>query len=409
MGAGARMDILDLKMDLFKKVCIVSGLGGIVPGSFSIYDISQEGASWTQAIEALQFRQGLLDSFAMITAMGVLAILCHLLYIEKKNEEGYYFLEARTWFIFCAISTLIIIIIPEAPGDWAILDDFTDLYPLSNAVQNLRKGILLQNIPGFIESIYSIEIVHMLRDEGPLTRQEIVDRCQRGGLLDIFRRMQSSRLQRYPQSLLKGSEGYIEQQLQDFNRQLTRRKFRKFFREFIMEKVGDRKTYRPPSRKAIENFLDDLCDWGILKNIDEKYKLFPADAYKYHNLGEIAEERHQFKKAEDFYKKALELFKKYEHPPLLVDTLIRLSILYQKKNWFNKSVVLLGEALQITKTYLIFYYDRYIHDEILINLGLNLETMGEESFVKIWMQEFEECPPLREIRKIMESLKKDRS
>jgi uncharacterized membrane protein len=278
---GVTRDILD-KTDLFKKAVIValSGLG-IGPGVYSAYDVAHTGASLDQAVEALQFKQGLLDSFGMITAVSILAILCHFLYIDKKKEEGYYFLEARAWFTFCAFSTLVIIIIPEGPGGWGMLDDFTDLYPLVRAAQYLRRGILLQSIPGFIESIYSLKIIRMLRKEGPLTKKQIVDSCCKESPFSIIDSIEDSDSLWNLQSPKGKSGGYTEHQLRNFHDQMIKRKFRKFCKEFIIEELGVAKGFEPPKKKAIENFLRDLCDWGIVVKIQGKYMLFPIDAYRF--------------------------------------------------------------------------------------------------------------------------------
>ncbi|HSB10470.1 MAG TPA: tetratricopeptide repeat protein [Blastocatellia bacterium] len=58
-----------------------------------------------------------------------------------------------------------------------------------------------------------------------------------------------------------------------------------------------------------------------------------------HQLGRIAEERQQFDLAEQWCKKALEIYERLGHPPLMVNSLAQLGVLRSKQGRLPESVL----------------------------------------------------------------------
>jgi tetratricopeptide (TPR) repeat protein len=136
--------------------------------------------------------------------------------------------------------------------------------------------------------------------------------------------------------------------------------------------------------------------------IFERLGLERDAATTYHQLGRISQERQQFDDAEERYRKALEIKMRLKHPPLLANTLAQFGILYREENHLSESVVSFGRALRIAVD-----YQMHIGYQILVNLGKNLEIMGEQNFKAAWHQAFEEDPPLDAIHEIMKIVEKD--
>ena len=77
----------------------------------------------------------------------------------------------------------------------------------------------------------------------------------------------------------------------------------------------------------------------------------PKIAVGYHHLGMIAEERQQFDEAEQWYRKALEIYDKIGHPPLKVDTLAQFGLLRIRQGRLHESVAWFAKAYGIASAY----------------------------------------------------------
>jgi tetratricopeptide (TPR) repeat protein len=149
--------------------------------------------------------------------------------------------------------------------------------------------------------------------------------------------------------------------------------------------------------------LDSAEEWyKKALEIRKRLGLERDAANTYHQLGIIAQERQQLDSAEEWYKKALEIRKRLNHPPLLVNTLAQFGVLYRKQNRLSESVASFGKAFHIAAK-----YQMHIGYNILVDLGKNMEIMGEEDFVTVWHQTFKEDPPLDTIHDIMKKIKED--
>ena len=135
--------------------------------------------------------------------------------------------------------------------------------------------------------------------------------------------------------------------------------------------------------------------------IFERLGLERDAASGYHQLGMIAQKRQQFDRAEEWYKKALEIYERLGHPSLLVNTLAQLGVLYRKQSRFNDAVSRFGRAFVIAAK-----YKMRVGGQILIDLARVMDSMGEENFTVAWQQAFEgQEPPLEVIRDILRRLK----
>ena len=101
----------------------------------------------------------------------------------------------------------------------------------------------------------------------------------------------------------------------------------------------------------------------------------------YHQLGMIAEERQQFDVAEQWYRKALEIYEKIGHPPLKVDTLAVFGVLRFYQGRLHESVAWFAKAYGIASAYRMPVVER-----IKSNLRRLLEAMGREGFVNAWRE-----------------------
>ncbi len=117
-------------------------------------------------------------------------------------------------------------------------------------------------------------------------------------------------------------------------------------------------------------------------------------------MGIIAEERQQFDQAEQWYKKALEIFERLGHPPLLVNTLAQIGVLRKKQNQLREAVSWFGKALAIATE-----YEMRVSFQIMADLARILKIMGEKEFTTAWQQVFSgQPPPIEALRKVMAML-----
>jgi tetratricopeptide (TPR) repeat protein len=135
--------------------------------------------------------------------------------------------------------------------------------------------------------------------------------------------------------------------------------------------------------------------------IFERLGLQRDAAREYHHLGMIAQKREQFDKAEGWYRKALEIYQHLDHPPLIVNTLAQMGVLYRLKKAMPESVLWSGRALAIAAE-----YKMRVAGQILADLARNMDTMGEKEFTAAWKEAFQgQEPPLELLRNVLEKLK----
>jgi tetratricopeptide (TPR) repeat protein len=137
--------------------------------------------------------------------------------------------------------------------------------------------------------------------------------------------------------------------------------------------------------------------------IFERLGLEGDAARDYHQLGIIAQKRQDFAQGEEWYRKALEIFQRLGHPPLLVDTLTEFGVLRWDQKRPHEAVSWSGKALTIATK-----YKMRVRGLILNNLAIFLRTMGEEEFTAAWRAAFEgQEPPLEAIREVMQKLEEE--
>ena len=104
-------------------------------------------------------------------------------------------------------------------------------------------------------------------------------------------------------------------------------------------------------------------------------------ATDYHQLGIIAQKRQQFDEAEQWYRKALEIYDKIGHPPLKVDTLAMFGVLRFHQGRLHESVAWFAKAYGIASAYRM-----PVVEMIKSDLRRLLEAMGREGFVNAWRE-----------------------
>jgi len=95
----------------------------------------------------------------------------------------------------------------------------------------------------------------------------------------------------------------------------------------------------------------------------------------------IAQKRQQFDVAEQWYRKALEIYDKIGHPPLKVDTLAVFGVLRFQQGRLHESVAWFAKAYGIASA-----YNMPVVEVIRSWLGRLLEAMGREGFVNAWRE-----------------------
>jgi len=161
--------------------------------------------------------------------------------------------------------------------------------------------------------------------------------------------------------------------------------------------------YHQLGRIAEERQRFDEAEQWYRKALEifERLGLERDAADDYHQLGRIAEERQRFDEAEQWYRKALEIRERLGHPPILVNTLAQIGILRRKQNQLNKSVEYFGKALMIASN-----YKMRVRGKILVDLAKLMEMQGEKLFSKTWEDAFNgQTPPLEVLRKVLNDLK----
>lgn len=125
-------------------------------------------------------------------------------------------------------------------------------------------------------------------------------------------------------------------------------------------------------------------------------------ADEYHQLGNVALLRQQFDQAEQWYRKAVEVFERLGHPPLMVDTLAQLGVLMRRQRRLDESVSWYGRALAIAAE-----YKMRVGGQIAGHLARVMKDMGEEAFAAAWRQAFSQDPPLDLLRKVLRRMEED--
>jgi tetratricopeptide (TPR) repeat protein len=113
-----------------------------------------------------------------------------------------------------------------------------------------------------------------------------------------------------------------------------------------------------------------------------------------HQLGMVAEERQQFDQAEQWYRRALGIFERLGHSPLLVNTLAQVGVLERRRGRPVEAIPWYGRALATAAK-----YQMRVSDQILADLAVVLNELGEDAFITACRQAFGgQEPPLEAIR-----------
>jgi hypothetical protein len=81
----------------------------------------------------------------------------------------------------------------------------------------------------------------------------------------------------------------------------------------------------------------------------------------------------------------LEIYERLRHPPLQVNTLAQLGVLYKRQSKFDEAVSYFGKAFIIATN-----FEMSIRIKILVNLNQTMKLMRKEAFRKSWGKYFDE-------------------
>lgn len=152
--------------------------------------------------------------------------------------------------------------------------------------------------------------------------------------------------------------------------------------------------------KSAETSYREILDYlEALKNPD----VDPKIAVAYHQLGMIAQERNRLDEAEEWYRKALEIFERLQPESLVVNTLGAFGVLRRRQRRFDEAVSLFGRALLIASEARM-----KITHGILVDLAAVMKDMGEKGFKAAWERAFRgEEAPIDLLRKILDESKEE--
>ena len=155
-------------------------------------------------------------------------------------------------------------------------------------------------------------------------------------------------------------------------------------------------VYHQLGRVAEERQQFDQAEQWYRRALEiyERLGLERNAASDYHQLGMVAQDRQQFDQAEQWYRRALGIEERLGHPPLLVNTLAQVGVLERRRGRPVEAIPWYGRALAIAAE-----YQMRVGGQILAHLSAILDALGEDAFVAVWRQAFGgQEPPLEAIR-----------